>query len=421
MRNILSAVTSAHLLGASATQIDAIRTAAGLTEAQFNGLCLPVLHAYASRVQNLPFSPTVFARPQGAWDCGLVCATVAYQYAGTVIFFPDMGAEERRLIERQCRYMCFVATLAACLSLTTGATRIVDGETEYHPLLSNHLLRDWLIEHPAATFSWRTNTAQLNSQVCAAITSRFVPVGLMQNFDLRAALMIYDPIALSSKLVGVESTLARVVRQSVQKVLEHYTEQEARVYKDGGTVAPAAQIDVATVTSQMAASANRTLPSNPLATAPVASPEVVNASVLTPASQPVPSTGYPPASAAVGEENRSVPTSTPAAPSTVRPPAPEAIPASDQLRGKDQVLVEWFAALKLHARYPDLAKHLSETDEGVLVPINMLGLFGVSGPTIRKKMEQAGFVVRRSDDARSVILIPSLRSQFFAGEAPAAE
>jgi hypothetical protein len=233
--------------------------------------------------------------------------------------------------------------------------------------------------------------------------------------------MIYDPIALSSKLVGVESTLARVVRQSVQKVLEHYTEQEARVYKDGGTVAPAAQIDVATVTSQMAASANRTLPSNPLATAPVASPEVVNASVLTPASQPVPSTGYPPASAAVGEENRSVPTSTPAAPSTVRPPAPEAIPASDQLRGKDQVLVEWFAALKLHARYPDLAKHLSETDEGVLVPINMLGLFGVSGPTIRKKMEQAGFVVRRSDDARSVILIPSLRSQFFAGEAPAAE
>jgi hypothetical protein len=92
---------------------------------------------------------------------------------------------------------------------------------------------------------------------------------------------------------------------------------------------------------------------------------------------------------------------------------------TDPLLGKDPVLREWFAALKLHPRYPDLAKHLASSEEGVLVPINMLGLFGVSGPTIRKKMEEAGFVVRRSDDSRHLILTPALRGQFIQDESAA--
>lgn len=411
MSTILTPVTSVDLLDTSAQQIDAIRTAAGLTQQQFDALCLPVLRAYANRVQSLPFSSTIFTRPQGAWECGLVCATVAYQYASTVIFFPNMGAEERRLIERQCRYMSFVATLAACLSLTVGAVKIKDADTEYHPLLSSQLLSEWLLEHPRAAFAWNTEGAALNSQVCAAITSRFVPAALVQNFDLRAVLMIYDPIAIGTKLVGVESTLAKVVRQSIQKVLEHYGSAEARLFKESSApIVP--PVDASAVASQMAANANPTMPANPLAstTAP-------SGPAAAPAQQ---SPGAAATHGATASASPSVPTHpAPPAPSMTGEsmPAPEVGSSGDPVLGKDKVLVEWFAALKQHAKYPDLAKHLTVTDEGLLVPINMLGLFGVSGPTIRKKMEEAGFVVRRSDDARCLILIPALRAHFIIAEA----
>lgn len=420
MINILSPALSADMLRGSESQIDAIRTAAGLTQPQFDGLCMPLLRAYANRVQNLPFSRTVFSRPRGAWDCGLICATVAYQYASSVIFFPDIGAEERRVLERQCRYMCFIAALAACVSMVTGAARITAGDKEYHPLLSRQVLNEWLASNPDATFSWRPNTAALSSQACAAIAARFIPAGLLEDFDLRAVLMVFDAIALNAKLVGAESTLAKVVRESIKRVLDHYTEQEAQIFRsEGAAVAPDPH-DASAIATRMAGHANPTIPVNPLAAQPST---VTTETAAAPQSQQPQETpgpvNQPPAAAQPPQPPTSPVPLTTASASPIQSPTAGA-PMADPLVGADKVLVEWFAALKLHARFPDLAKHLVTTAEGIQVPINMLGLFGVSSPVIRHKMQEAGFIVRKSDDARGVILVPGLIQHFTARDADGA-
>jgi hypothetical protein len=403
MNKILSVVASADLMRESHEQIDQIRTASGMTEQQFRALCIPMLRAYANRVQSLPFSSAVFSRPQGAWECGLICATVAYRVASTVIFFPDMGAEERRNLEPQCRFMCFIACLAYCVSSITNSARIYDGDFEYHPLLSNGTLTEWLSNHPNAQFAWRANAAHLTSQASAAVAARLIPPALLERFDLRAVVMIYSEIQSGSKLIGIESPVARVVRQSVQGVLEHYTKSEATTYQGSELAHQAPAASAVSIADQMVAAANRTIPINPLAP-----PGAVDA----PADQ--------------GDEtyDRHPAALSPAAqvqPTVTRPSTAAHTDQKDPLVGKDPVVVEWFKVLALHARYPDLKKNLVVSQEGIHVPINMLGMFGVSGPTIRKKMEEAGLVVKRSDDGCLLILIPQLHQHFFADAAQAAD
>lgn len=395
------------MLSNAGQRIEAIRTAAGLQPEQFDARCMPVLRTYAQHVQNLPFSPKVFSRPQGAWEFGLICATLALQYAGTVIFFPEIKAEDRRVLEPQCRYMSFVATLATCAARVTSSTNVIAGDIQYHPFLTSMRFHDWLQAHPDATFLWRDEGVGLSNQGCAVVATRLFPTGLFEHFDLRVVMMFYDAItAGTQKLLGIESTLAKVVRQSIERVIDHYTEKEALVFSEFGSGTLAAPLDTSGLAKQMAAQANPTLPANPLAPSMPSAPP----SASHPA-QSVAASGAagPPQSVAVPTLGQTPVHQTNAAPSG----------GADPLLGKDPVLREWFAALKLHPRYPDLAKHLVSSEEGVVIPINMLGLFGVSGPTIRKKMDEAGFIVRRSEDSRHLIMAPALRGQFMQDE-PAA-
>lgn len=409
MNKILTPTPAAQMLGNADQRIEAIRTAAGLQPEQFEARCMPVLRAYAQHVQNLPFSPNVFNRPQGAWECGLICATLALQYAGTVIFFPEIKAEDRRVLEPQCRYMSLVATLATCAARVTSSTKVVAGDSEFHPFFTTTRFHDWLQKHPDASFLWRNQGAGLSNQGCAVVATRLFPTGLFEHFDLRVVMMFYDAItAGTQKLLGIESTLAKVVRQSIERVIDHYTEKETRAFNESESSLLAAPLDTSGLAKQMAAQANPTIPVNPLAPSTSSAPPAA----------PLPAQSVA-ASADVAPESPQ-----PVAARTLQQPPvhpTNAAPSggADPLIGKDPVLREWFAALKLHPRYPDLAKHLTSSEEGVLVPINMLGLFGVSGPTIRNKMEEAGFVVRRSDDSRHVILTPALRGQFIQDE-PAA-
>jgi hypothetical protein len=65
-----------------------------------------------------------------------------------------------------------------------------------------------------------------------------------------------------------------------------------------------------------------------------------------------------------------------------------------------------------HPQFHVLKDQLKMTDEGIEVPVSMLGMFGISGAMIRKMMDEAGLIIRRSDNARGVILHPGLRSRF---------
>lgn len=414
---MLKPTSPSVLIGQSLPKIDAIKTAAGLTDQQFAALCMPVLRSYAEHVQKLPLTTSAFSAPSGAWEFGLTAAMVAYRYAGTVIFFPTAGAEEKRLLEPQCRYMAFIAVLATAVAMVVESGSVVADDDEYHPLCIDTSLFDWLSSHhQRAKFTWRVPATPLTVQACAAIAAKFIPKGLLGAFDLRTVLMMYEAITPKATINGVESTIARVVRETVQRVTEHYRDAQAGTFQQAA-VAGQVGVEVAAaekLAKKMISAANPKILANPLedtATAPTATPN------------PQPAATPAPASAA-SPVDRAAPTDSPAhAPApTVSPPSPgqpaqvSNASGGDVLARANRVLREWFDALQQHQNFPKLKDQLEMTEEGITVPVAMLGMFGVSGPSIRKMMDDAGLVIRRSDDARGVILHPGLRDRFVSVE-----
>jgi len=418
MENMLTPIPSADLVMGSHEAIDAIKTAAGLTDAQFAALCMPVLRAYAEHVQRLPLTAAAFGSPKGAWEFGLTATRVAYSYAGTVIFFPTLGAEERRLLEPQCRYMAFLATLASAVATVAESGILIAGDDEYHPLNADGTLHAWLTEHSNARFSWRMPAAPLSGQAGAAIAANFIPKRLLANFDLRAVLMMFEAINPKTTMNGVESTLARVVRQAVQGVLEHYKAKQAGTFQPEANAMGVSSAEAGKVASKLIAAANPTILANPLetpaATAPAAAQPgtaaaTTNLHKATATEAQAQAPAHDPHQAAI-TQGVSAAVANPAAPS--QPMAGDANEAEEKLARGHKVLREWFSALKLHPQFHVLKDQLVMDNAGIEVPVSMLGMFGVSGATVRKMMDDAGLILGRSANARGVILHPGLRDRF---------
>jgi hypothetical protein len=416
MENMLLTVSSAEMIAASHEAVDAIKTAAGLTDGQFAALCMPVIRTYADYVQRLPLATTAFGSPGGAWEFGLTAAMVAYRYAGTVIFFPTLGAEERRLLEPQCRYMAFVATLSTAVSMVAEASTLISGDDEYHPLCVETTLYSWLSQHPSARFSWRVPAVPLSLQASAAIAANFVPKRLLANFDLRTVLMMYEGITPKTTMNGVETTLARVVRLAVQGVLEHYKSKQAGTFVAEVSQQAMSTAEAQKVAGKLIAQANPTILVNPLEAPPAPRP-LANAATATRPDEVV-SASSPPTAAAASTAEPYDPAASLAA---VSPPADTThaigVPgndAEDKLARGHKVLREWFDALKQHPQFHVLKDQLVINDEGIEVPVSTLGMFGVSGAMIRKMMDEAGLILGRSANARGVILHPGLRDRFVA-------
>lgn len=410
---MLTPISSAELIASSHDAIDAIKTAAGLSSAQFAALCMPVLRAYADHVQRLPLSAAAFGSSGGAWDFGMSAAMVAYRYAGTVIFFPTLGAEERRLLEPQCRYMAFVATLATAVATLAESSILTAGEDEYHPLCIDGTLHTWLADHPRARFTWRVPAAPLSSQVGAAIAANFVPKRVLTNFDLRAILMMYEAITPKKTMNGVESTLARVVRDSVQVVVDHYRSKEAGSFKpDASSIAVSAD-ESDSLANKLIAVANPTILANPLE-APAAAPAVKQSAVAASDSATPQRNSAPEMPGAGIDQHRTASETTSAAAAAINtsPMTGDASDAENKLTRGHKVLREWFSALKQHPQFHVLKDQLVMSSAGIEVPVSMLGMFGVSGATVRKMMDDAGLILGRTSNARGVILHPGLSDRF---------
>jgi hypothetical protein len=416
MDNLLLPVSHSELIAGSADAVDAIRTAAGLTDAQFAALCMPVLRAYADHVQRLPLTPTAFASAGGAWEFGLTAAMVAYRYAGTVIFFPTLGAEERRLLEPQCRYMALLATLSTAVATVAESGVLTSGEDEYHPLSADDTLFAWLSEHRTAKFSWRVSPVPLSAQAGAAIAANFIPKRLLANFDLRAVLMMYEAINPKTTMNGVESTLARVVRQAVQGVLDHYRSKQAGTFQPEKSQQSVSPAEAEKVASKIIAVANPTILANPLqnpVTALHSVPSIATSSCPAAGDQGGPASGQSQSQSdtvPLQPASTAIPTATPSPPA--HSPTGAAADADEKLARGHKVLREWFSALKQHPNFHVLKDQLVMTDAGIEVPLSMLGMFGVSGPTIRKMMDEGGLILGRSANARGLILHAGLRERF---------
>lgn len=381
MNKFLKPYPVENLIAESQSELDAIKTAAGFKDAHFEHFFMPVVKALGRYVQMLPLSMKAYHEERGAWNFGMTASMVALRYAETQLFFPGLESEERRRLEPQCRFMAFAAVMSSVVAMLAQNTVITSGskdyEQSYHPLVTPMPLSTWLEKYPDTKFAWQTDGEVLSAPECAAIASRFIPNGLLADFDIRASLMLFGAIAPHATSNGLESTLSKVVRMSITKVIEHYLAQDAARYqsKDSPAQMPAKDgQSIANSLIAMAVPKDRVNPLDPSYVAPNA------------ASQP---TG---AVARSGEGGPSLET---------------------LMANSSPVLRDWFNALQKHERYPDLKKNLQRTERGTEIPTSMLGLFGVNAPTIKKLMMDAGMVVDRSADQRALILQPSLDTLLF--------
>ena len=417
---MLLPVQPAELIASSREAIDAIKTAAGLTDSQFAALCMPMIRTYAEHVQNLPLTASAFGSSRGAWEFGLTATMVAYRYAGTVVFYPTLGSEDRRLLEPQCRYMAFLATLSSALAIVTESGILVCGDDVYHPLSVADNLFNWLSTHKGSQFKWRSPVAPISPQAGAAIAAHFVPRRLLTNFDLRAVLMMYDAINPQKTTNGVESTLARVVRQAIQGVLDHHKAKQAGQFQAEPIQQRVSVMEAEVLAKKMIAVANPTILVNPLempTTSPAANP---NQSAPLASSTEHPEAPTDAASGQASSHRTNTPltqdgTSIPPEKNSAQQPLSLSDEdAREKLARSHKVLREWFSALKQHAQFAVLKDQLVMDAHGIEVPVSMLGMFGVSGASIRKMMDDAGLILRRSENARGIILHPGLRDHFIS-------
>lgn len=391
MNDFLAPISADQLFADSAADIDAIKTAAGFSEAQFTHFFMPALKAYANAVQNLPLCQTAYAEHRGAWQFGMAVSVLSLHIAGTKMFFPTLGAEDRRLLERQCRFAAFVAALATGVAIQTQSTRVRD-ETggQYHTLTAVIPLSQWIEKAKKPIFSWRVGETPFTACQCAAIAARFIPRGLFDAFDQRISLMVFDSIFPKAENSGIESTLAKVVRVATEKAFEIYTTRTKETYKSKETM-------TASVT-------------------PVSADAVKAAKALQETLNPTP-TVDPLAPPAQGAKAPASPTAAPAATPAENSQAPaesdEVAKAKSLLAAAPPRLQEWFKALRRHERFAELREKLVITDQGIEIPIVTLGHFGISPSTVREDMTAAGMVVGRTENAKGVILTPALKPIFF--------
>jgi hypothetical protein len=368
-----------QMITEAASEIEAIRTASGFSEKHFKHLCVPLIEALAKNVQRLPLIDTVFKDVDGAWKFGLIAGKVALGYAHSQMFFPRVESEERRILEPQCHFAAFACTMATCMAMVAQNTVVTskDRSSEFHVLLSPTHLHAWLIKHPDAQMSWRKGVAPLNQYENAAIAARFIPNGLLEHFDLRVALMMFGAINPQLAANGIETTLAKVVRLSTQKVIEHYTTLEMSKYKVSGSE------------NSFTSSSSDELTKN-----------LIELNVNT--------TQVDTADSANSTGSKSQ-----VASSTVD----DAVTEESLMRNAKAPLREWFTALTLHERYSELKNQLVITDKGIEMPAIMLGLFGVQGPMVKSWMADAGMIVGRTANAKGIILSIALKSILFGNDA----
>lgn len=384
MTNFTHRVPVDTMIASANAEIEAIKTASGFREAHFRALCMPVLRSYADHVQQMPLSPLAYKDKEGAWQFGLTSSMVALRYAGTQMFFPLLESEERRVLEPQCRFAAFAATLATGVAMLAQHSKIHDTanpHNEYHALITPMSLAEWIDTTKSVNFSWRTNEPDLNSMQSAAIAARFMPTSLLATFDLRVSMMFYSSILPQISANGIETSLSKVVRLSVMKVVEMYIENDKKKYiQNKDTTSPLIS-DAVRLAAEMIESVNPSEIINPLE---VSSSE-----------------------SSASQSNASI---------AVTQSSDGNVDMNSLMKKANPVLKDWFEALKSHEKFSKLKDQLVVTEQGIEVPVIMLGGFGVNGPTIKKFMEEAGMVLGRSANARAIVVSIALKPLFFGVE-----
>ncbi len=406
-----------------------------------------VLTRCADWFSSMPYSPTLYREPGGAFRCTVETAFYAMRLAGGQKFGTNLPSEQRRRIEPQYNHAVFLA--AVCSGLDEPyrhftVSRASD-RAEWNPA-AHGALGPWLAGS-AYSLLRRAQPLPVERMRTALFAQNLIGHSLLTGYEASVLADLFGAINPVDRPQPNESLVHKVLRQAVAVAADFDRKAQQGIYEPVQyPVPPAIHVAAAVqpvVTSPPApaatppASATAASPSAAVpgaATPPAGTPPTgaaAGSASATPAADPqAPSSGQPAAAPATGPADASkadthpTPSAAAAPAKPTRPdpqmglpfpgdvPAPVAVDPSamrapvsttraeapvlpatfDQvLEGMPNMIREFFRALR-----EDVAAGRAKvewTEKGLSIPKRLVGSFGVASDTLVEHLRRRGLLV----------------------------
>ncbi|QGZ67020.1 TraI domain-containing protein [Paraburkholderia acidisoli] len=406
-----------------------------------------VLVRCAAWFSSLPYSPTLYREPAGAFRCTVETAFYAMRLAGGQKFGTSLPSEKRRVIEPQYNHAVFLA--AVCSGLDEPYRHFIvtrkSDRAQWNPA-GHGALGPWLAGSTYALHR-RDTPLPVERMRTALFAQNLIEQSLLAGYEASVLSELFGAINPVDRPQGNESLVHKVVRQAVGVAADFDRKAQQGVFEPVHYAVPtavqvAAAVQPAPATAASPSAAPATEPAN-VQPPPAAT---VSAAVLQTAAPdaPVPGQAMPstsPAAAAEGEGAAAVKLSTgpadtepanggvdatasasepgrgaskhdpqlglpfagditpppPVDPSAMRVPTSRvetaAPPAAfdEVLQGMPNMIRDFFRALR-----EDVATGKSKvewTDKGLAISKRLVGSFGVASDTLVEHLRRRGLVV----------------------------
>lgn len=446
------ALEAEALLGQHDRRVALIRQAANeARDEDYRARWRDVLVRCAAWFSSLPYSPTLYREPAGAFRCTVETAFYAMRLAGGQKFGTSLPSEKRRVIEPQYNHAVFLA--AVCSGLDEPyrhftVTRKTD-RAQWNPA-GHGALGPWLA---GSTYSLQRRVTPLpvERMRTALLAQNLIGQSLLAGYEASVLAELFGAINPVDRPQGNESLVHKVVRQAVGVAADFDRKAQQGVFEPVQYAVPTA-VQVAAAVQPAPATASATSPSPAAAPAP-APANVQQALAATVSAVGVPATAPDapvsgqampspsPAAAAEGEGAAVVKLSTapadtdpanggavatasaselkggeskhdpqlglpfagemtpptPVDPSAMRVPIARAETAAppaafdEVLQGMPNMIRDFFRALR-----EDVATGKSKvewTDKGLAISKRLVGSFGVASDTLVEHLRRRGLIV----------------------------
>jgi hypothetical protein len=180
---------------------------------------LPVLERFADRVQELPMLRTAFSEPGGALICAVRSSMLALRTCDATIFSPTATAAQRLETGGQYRWLAFCSVLTTVYLIAAASIDVwhqgATGSDEQLSWADDKNLVEWRSSYK---MSWVNKPTYATARLLPFVQPLFFPG---QFAHLPRAMLNDFGASINPALVGssAEPSLARVVRQSIEKVI----------------------------------------------------------------------------------------------------------------------------------------------------------------------------------------------------------
>lgn len=187
---------------------------------KFETLYLPVLERFADRVQELPMQKAAFDGLGGALTCAVKASTLAVRTCDSTIFSPASTAAQRMSDDGNYRWLTYCAALATVYLITVSSVDPVhegsDGEApEIYNWSDDIDLINW---RPNYQMAWLDRPQLVFSRLAPYLSPLFFP-GQFAHLSRKLVSDFGSAINPSLTSSASEAPLARIVRQSIERVI----------------------------------------------------------------------------------------------------------------------------------------------------------------------------------------------------------